>query len=195
MRTRTIAACLSFTVATCAAAAASTRPGGALPDAGAQAGAYCVQTGGVVEHRVPEYGTNGPSALRLAGAADFCQYTSSTDGSRIHVLLETLYATKPSLAALAYYAAPKLHKHSGGGNPASYYCSQLGGSDLFGGAKDPAGGGWYLKGATDEVLEACIFPDMSSIDSWGLAYHSAKIVRGIDLSQVLRYKGPSNSKR
>jgi hypothetical protein len=40
------------------------------------------------------------------------------------------------------------------------------------------------------VLEACIFPDMSTIDSWGLTYHSVGIVRGKDLTKVLRYPSP-----
>jgi len=42
------------------------------------------------------------------------------------------------------------------------------------------------------VLEACIFTDMSSIDSWGLAYHANGIIRGIDLTKVLRYKYPGS---
>ena len=157
------------------------------------AAAYCTSTGGKVIVRAPEYGTNGPpsSWLRLTGTRNFCQYTSATDGSRIHILLETLNATTPSLAALAYYAkvAPGA---GGGGNPASYYCTQLGGSDSFGGIT-AAGGGWYGRGSEDAVLEACIFPDMSSIDSWGLFYDSASIVRGIDLTTVMKYIPPANS--
>ena len=52
--------------------------------------------------------------------------------------------------------------------------------------------GRRLGASTDptDVLEACIFPDMSSIDSWGLAYHSMGIIRGKDLSKVLRYADP-----
>jgi hypothetical protein len=42
----------------------------------------------------------------------------------------------------------------------------------------------------DTVLEACIFPDMSSIDSWGLTYHQAGIIRGKNLAHVLRYANP-----
>lgn len=154
------------------------------------AAVYCVQTGGVVETRVPFYGTNGPpsSWLRLDGERKFCQYTSASDGSRIHILLDSLYSTKPTLATLAYYAKPA-YTGKGGGNPASYYCSQLGGSDLFGGAT-AAGGGWFYKASIDQVLEACVFPDMSSIDSWGLLYNSAGIIRGTDLSKVLRYSNP-----
>ena len=155
-------------------------------DSGARA-QYCVQSGGVVIDRLPFYGTNGPpsSWLLLMGQKKFCQFTSAIDGSRIHITLETLYTTKPSLAALAYYQKPPLGS-GGPGNPASYYCSQLGGSDLFGGVS-AAGGGWVGKGSIDEVLEACIFPDMSSIDSWGLTYNTEGIIRGIDLTTVLRY--------
>jgi len=159
----------------------------AEPDAAA---AYCQQTGGEVIDRAPFYGTNGrPSTwLRLAGSRKFCQYTSKTDGSRIHILLETLYATAPTLAALAYYTPPPLGTGCVG-NPASCYCSQLGGSDLFGGI-NAAGGGWVGQGSKDTVLEACILPDMSSIDSWGLTYKSNGIIRGIDLTTVMRYAGP-----
>jgi hypothetical protein len=160
---------------------------GATSDFDQAAAAYCTHTGGLVETRVAVYGSNGPSLLFLSGERQFCQYTAQ-DGSRIHVLTTTLYAQKPTLAALAYYAKVPLN---GGcqGNPASCYCSQLGGSDQFGGTTG-AGGGWYLKGAIDETLEACIFPDMSSIDSWGLAYHSNNIIRGKNLAKVLRFKNP-----
>jgi hypothetical protein len=103
-------------------------------------------------------------------------------------LLTTLYTDKPTLAALAYYAAIPLG--SCNGNPASCYCSQLGGSDLFGGI-NANGGGWVKKSdPVDTALEACIFPDMSTIHSWGLAYHSAGIVRGKDLAKVLKYPNP-----
>lgn len=166
--------------------AAQTFPGATSPDFDQQAAAYCISTGGIVETRVAMYGTNGPSTLQLAGIRQFCQYTAK-DGSRIHLLTTTLWAKKPSLAALAYYA--KVPLGSCQGNPASCYCSQLGGSDQFGGTTG-AGGGWYLKGSIDETLEACIFPDMSSIDSWGLAYHTNNIIRGKNLAKVLRFKNP-----
>ena len=149
---------------------------------------YCVQTHGEVIVRHPVYGSNGSSLLFLAGVRSFCQYTRKKDGSRIHILLATLYTTKPSLAALAYILKPAMGSQCQG-NPASCYCSQLGASDQFGGTTG-AGGGWYNKNSIDQTLEACIFPDMSSIDSWGLAYHSAGIIRGIDLTKVMRYKYP-----
>jgi hypothetical protein len=149
---------------------------------------YCTKNGGVVQTRIPEYNTNGGTALVLAGKRDFCQFTSQKNGSQINVLLTTLTAKLPSLAALAYYA--EVQPGSCNGNPASCYCSLLGGSDLFGGI-NAAGGGWVLSTDPSDVLEACIFPDMSSIDSWGLTYHSQGIVRGKDLSKVLRYQNPN----
>jgi hypothetical protein len=66
----------------------------------------------------------------------------------------------------------------------------LGGTDLFGGI-NAAGGGWVLESDPTDVLEACIFPDLSSIDSWGLAYHSAGIIRGKNLAKVLKYQNPN----
>jgi putative hemolysin len=151
---------------------------------------YCTSTGGVVESRYPVYGTNNPAQdwILLQGREGFCQYTQASDGSRIHVSLATLFTTKPSLAALAYYAETPWNGQ-GNGNPASFYCTQLGGSDSFGGVS-AAGGGWVELDTIDVVLEACIFPDSSTIDSWGLFYHSDGIIRGIDLSTVLKYQNP-----
>lgn len=147
---------------------------------------YCIAQGGVVQERIAEFGTNNSNPLQLAGTAYFCQFTKK-DSSQINVLLSTLGTRKPTLAALAYYA--KVAMGSCNGNPASCYCTLLGGSDQFGGA-NLDGGGWVLKSDPTDVLEACIFPDMSSIDSWGLAYHSAGIIRGKNLSGVLRYRNP-----
>lgn len=156
---------------------------------------HCVKWGGEVDDREPYYNTNGDpqSWLRLDGSRQFCKFTSKKDGSRIFVLLSTLYSEQPTLAALAYYAEVPI-SGSCNGNPASCYCSQLGGSDLFGGV-NAAGGGWVkLSDPVDTVLEACIFPDMSSIDSWGLAYHSFGIIRGRNLDKALRYPNPYSTK-
>jgi len=151
---------------------------------------YCTQTGGQVFERQATYGTNDPQAqLPLAQIKPFCQYTSKSDGSTIHILLDTLVAIKPTLAALAYYNKPALSGNCEG-NPASCYCSQLGGSDLFGGV-NAAGGAWVNNNSVIVDLEACIFPDMSSIDSFGLFYNSAGIIRGVDLTKILRYKNPN----
>ena len=156
-----------------------------------KAGDYCVQKGGEVDIRAPYFNTNADptSWLRLSGDRNFCKFTSKKDGSRIHVLLSTLYSDKPTMAALAYYAKVP-YGGSCSGNPGSCYCSQLGGTDLFGGI-NLNGGGWVMKSdPVDTVLEACIFPDMSTIDSWGLTYHQAGIVRGKNLNKVLRYPNP-----
>ena len=156
-------------------------------------GAHCTETGGLVESRQAVYGTNNPpqSWLRLAAVQDFCQYTAS-DGSRIHVSLFTLDTTKPTLAALAYYAEVPWNGQ-GNGNPASFYCTQLGGAEI--GATDLAGGAWVSSGGIDQLLETCIFPDESTIDSWGLLYHSVGIIRGMDLTKVLEYPNPFPPKK
>ena len=181
----------AFAAAAATFLAFGSNPAGATaspPASLAAAAAYCVTHGGAVQARIPEYNTNGGTPLLLAGKAYFCQFTSRKDGSQINVLLETLYARKPSLAALAYYAKVPLGNNCTG-NPASCYCTLLGGSDLFGGI-NLAGGGWVLKSDPTDVLEACILPDLSSIDSWGLAYHSAGIIRGKNLAKVLRTPNP-----
>ncbi len=165
----------------CAAAQAEDDPGHA-------ARVYCMATGGVVETRVPTYGTNGNSPLTLAYPRAFCAWTKA-DGSSIHVLLTTLITKKPTLAALAYYAKVPFNGSTCQGSPGSCYCSQLGGTDLFGGI-NASGGGWVLVRNSSDVLDACMFPDMSSIDSYGLFYHSAGIIRGKNLEGVLRFKNP-----
>lgn len=150
--------------------------------------AYCTAKGGVVQERQPFYGTNGGTPLQLAGKQYFCQFTSTKDGSQISLLLSTMWTKMPTLAALAYYAEVQYNGNCNG-SPGSCYCSQLGGTDLFGGV-NAAGGGWVLVGNSDDVLDTCMFPDMSSIDSYGLFYHSANIIRGKNLAKVLRYKNP-----
>jgi putative hemolysin len=156
--------------------------------------AYCTSTGGLVEVRHAVYGTNGPPQdwLPLTAVEGFCQYTSADDGSRIHVSLLTLFSPKPTLAALAYYAQVPWNGQ-GQGNPASFYCTQLGGAEI--GATDLAGGAWVATSGIDALLETCIFPDNSTIDSWGLLYHSVGTVRGTDLSTVLKYPNPYAAKK
>lgn len=154
-----------------------------------KAAAYCEQSGGTVQTRTPAYGTNDPATqLLLSGPIRFCKFASSEDGSRIYVDLATLNSTKPTLAALAYLENPPVPTVANGANPASVYCSKLGGTDLFGGV-NAAGGGWVFKADRDDpVLEACVFPDRSIIDSWGLTYHANGDIRGADLTPILRYK-------
>jgi hypothetical protein len=150
---------------------------------------YCKHTGGTVQTRIPAYGTNNTTPLLLANPREFCAYTKKSDGSMIYLLLSTLLAKQPSLAALAYYAKTPYNGNCQGG-PGSCYCAQLGGTDAFGGIT-AAGGGWILSTNHTDVLDTCIFPDESSIDSYGLFYHSAGIIRGKDLSKVLLYKNPN----
>jgi hypothetical protein len=149
--------------------------------------ARCLKFGGVVETRDATYNTNGGTPLTLAGVAEFCRFTSKADKSSIYVLLSTLNTTKPTLAALAYYA--KVKSGSCEGSPGSCYCTLLGGTDLFGGI-NLSGGGWVLRSNANDVLDTCIFPDLSSIDSYGLFYHSAGIIRGKNLDGVLAYAKP-----
>ena len=156
-----------------------------------KAEAYCVNHGGEVDTRAPYFNTNAEEQawLRLSGDRQFCKFTSKADGSRIHILLSTLYSDQPTMAALAYYAKVP-YGGTCNGNPGSCYCSQLGGTDLFGGI-NLNGGGWVMKSdPVDTVLEACIFPDLSSIDSWGLTYNQAGIIRGKNLAKILRYPDP-----
>jgi hypothetical protein len=38
------------------------------------------------------------------------------------------------------------------------------------------------------TLQACIFPDLSTNDSFGLFYHTNGVIRGTDLTAVVRYR-------
>jgi putative hemolysin len=181
-----LAACAIAMAASASADTQQTTSRGAVDNA-----TYCIAQGGAVQERIPEFGTNNPNPLKLSGSVYFCQFTKK-DTSQINVLLSTLGTTQPTLAALAYYA--KVQLGSCNGNPASCYCTLLGGSDSFGGI-NLDGGGWVLKSDPTDVLETCIFPDMSSIDSWGLAYHSAGIIRGKNLTGVLKYANPHKTVR
>lgn len=150
---------------------------------------YCTATGGVLQTRIPTFNTNGGTQFPLANPRQFCQYLSKDGSTQIDVLLTTLVTTKPTLAALAYYAKVKFDGSNCHGGPGSCYCSQLGGTDSFGGI-NLSGGGWVLSTDTTDVLDMCIFPDLSSIDAYGLFYHSASIIRGQNLKHLLRYADP-----
>ena len=156
---------------------------------GDSARAYCQKTGGIVQKRTPEFGTNGGTPLVLAGPRDFCQYTADDGNSQISVLLSSLVAAKPSLAALAYYAKPKENLKKCEGGPGSCYCSDVGGTDNFGGI-NPAGGGWVLESDANDVLDVCVFPDLSAIDAYGIFYHSHGIIRGQNLKHRFKFPDP-----
>lgn len=174
------------------AAAQATKVPAIPPPSGPKA-AYCTSSGGTPLFRHAVYGTNNPVQdwLPLANVEGFCEYIAS-DGSGIDLSLDTLYTTKPTLAALAYYAQVPWNGQ-GNGNPASYYCTQLGGSEI--GATDFNGGAWVATSGPYQILETCVFPDNSTIDSWGLLYHSVGTIRGMDLSTVLKYANPYAAKK
>jgi len=161
----------------------------AADDPGTFGEKYCAAKGGTVQTRIPAYGTNNQNPLLLAGPRRWCQFLSSDGSTQINVLLTTLITTQPSLAALAYYAEVQYNDPTCQGSPGSCYCSQIGGTDLFGGI-NAAGGGWVLNTDNTDVLDACIFPDLSSIDTYGLFYHSVNIIRGRNLDGRLRFKNP-----
>lgn len=168
-----------------------------MQDDSAAALAYCEEKGGTVTTRTPAWNTNAPQAqwLMLAGARDFCTFLSEADStgfqSHIEIAVDTLYADGPTLAVLAYMEPVALPPFTGA-NPSTLYCSKLGGTDIFGGANSAAGGGWVTEApdsATNfQVVSECMFPDGSSIDSWGLTYKANGVVRGTDLSEVVRYQ-------
>jgi inhibitor of cysteine peptidase len=161
---------------------------------------YCTSQGGTVTTRYPAYNTNASTAdwLRLAGSRDFCTFLAAADDtgfqSQISIALDTLYADGPTLAVLAYLEPVALPAFTGA-NPATLYCNKLGGTDIWGGMNNAAGGGWVTEAAdspTDnQVVGMCVFPDLSAIDSWGLTYKANNIIRGTDLSKVVRYQ-PAN---
>ena len=154
----------------------------------AQARRYCRRQGGEVQTRVPTFGTNNLQDLPLNGTRQFCKFTSPTDGTHIFVGLDTLAARQPTLAALAYLTRPQVENIPPDVNPGSIYCSGLGGTDLFGGM-NVAGSGWVEEHDKDvPVLEACVFPDQSVIDSFGIFYHARGIVRGVDLTSSFAYQ-------
>jgi putative hemolysin len=176
-----LGACAGLCLAGCGMPSGATTSGAPSP-----AATYCTQSGGAVETRYPFYGTNGSNPLQLAGSMQVCVFTSKDDESKILIAVDTLYAEQPSLAASAYLGKPPLKRGQPSANPSSIYCSQLGGTDAFGGVS-ASGGGWARDGGADAIA-MCVFPDRSTIDSWGLTYHANRTIRGADLTNLLRYK-------
>ena len=173
----------------------SSAPGssGAAP-ADAAMEQYCQQSGGQVQSRNPYWNTNGDQSqwLALAGSATMCRFQADDEAtSRIYVDLDTLSSSLPTLAGLAYLSQLPMPSVTGGANPATLYCKNLGGSSTFGSA-GAAGGGWVAKDDPDDVVVwLCVFPDLSFIDEWGLAYHSDGTIRGTDLATAMAYQAES----
>ncbi|CAN5648930.1 hypothetical protein BH09CHL1_BH09CHL1_20430 [soil metagenome] len=165
----------------------------ASPVAGDPAAAYCEQVGGSVRERIPMYGSNNPmNEFPLGNPMKFCEFTGGEGAdppeSFIMVDLDTLYSEEPTLAALAYLTMPPLPETPSSINPASFYCSSLGGAEI--GSVTGAGGGWMSEDRSAQIvgLQACVFGDGSIIDSWGIAYHTNGTIRGADLTSLFRYQ-------
>ena len=175
-----------------AAAASGPAASSGAAGADAQAADYCEQRGGEVQTRTAYFGTNGDQAnwLALGETTTMCRFQADDEAkSRIYVDLTTLSSAEPTLAALAYLSQVPMPASSGGANPASGYCTkELSGSSTFG-AIGASGGGWVAKGDPDDVVvNLCVFPDLSFIDEWGLAYHSTGTVRGTNLATAMEYQ-------
>lgn len=149
----------------------------------------CEEKTGTVQVREAMYGTNDdPSGwIDLGRSIESCRFEAE-DGSRIYVDTGTLASAGPTLASVAYLSqVPMPDYDPSKGNPATAYCTELGGSSSYG--NGGAGGGWVDASDPDDVIAAmCVFPDGSMIDEWGLAYHSDGTVRGIDLAHEFVYQ-------
>ena len=64
-----------------------------------------------------------------------CRFQADDEAkSRIYVDLSTLSSPEPTLAGLAYLSKMPMRSVTGGANPATLYCQDLGGSSGFGSA-------------------------------------------------------------
>jgi putative hemolysin len=150
------------------------------------AASYCTSSGGqsTIVHPFANTNANTKQWVRYGGTTEMCTFTA-TDGSTIHIFGSTLKSTLPTMAALAYYA--QVPSTISGGNPSDGYCVQLGGTFNIGA---PGSGSMWTTQAGVITTDMCMFADGSAIDPWGLLYHSAGIVRGVDLSTVLKFANP-----
>jgi putative hemolysin len=151
---------------------------------------WCTSHGGSLVERHPASMASSDKPTALGPAVQFCEFTGGEGvdpaDSRISVRLSTLASDQPSMAATAYFTKPALPESGGSANPASVYCADLGGAEL-GGQLAPDGG-WVNSNDAKDIAELCVFPDLSIIDSWGLAYHTMGTIRGADLADVFRWK-------
>ena len=152
--------------------------------------AWCTSHDGTVVERYPASMASSDKPVALGAPVQFCEFTggegADPSDSHISVALTTLTATEPSMAATAYLTKPAMPESGGSANPASVYCADLGGTEL-GGQLAPDGG-WVNSEDKSDVAEMCVFPDLSIIDSWGLAYHSMGTIRGANLESVFRWQ-------
>jgi putative hemolysin len=165
----------------------------------ADAEAYCGEQGGNVVALTPYLFPGSDQQVELGSIFHVCQFIGEDDGNptQIAVDLLTLYSEQPTLAGIAYLSkVPSSDSGTAGANPAPTYCEEdLGGTEAFGSS---AAGAWtgsldpgMEAGATEplgDTISMCVFADRSAIDEFGLFYASQGIVRGKDLSTVMRYQ-------
>ena len=175
----------SLMLMACAAPAVS-----AIAQEDPAAAEWCAEHGGTVVDRYPASSVSSGSPIALGDPVRFCEFTGGETAdppdSRISVRLTTLASNQPSIAATAYVTKPVMPESGGSANPASVYCAALGGAEI-GGELAPDGGWVNLEDASDNV-QMCVFPDLSIVDSWGLAYHTQGIIRGTDLGPLFRWE-------
>jgi putative hemolysin len=154
---------------------------------------WCASHDGTVVERFPASGASTDAPTALGAPVRFCEFTGGQGAdpadSRISVRLTTLASEEPSMAATAYLTKPALPDGGGSANPASVYCADLSGAEL-GGVLAPDGG-WVNSADKSDVVQMCVFPDLSIIDSWGLTYHTQGVIRGADLAPLFRAKPTS----
>ena len=166
----------------------------AQEDADPAAAEWCASHEGTVVERYPASNASSETPVALGSPVRFCEFTGGEGAdpadSRISVRLTTLASDQPSMAATAYLTKPEMAESGGSANPASVYCADLGGAEM-GGQLAPDGG-WVNGADATDVAEMCVFPDLSIIDSWGLAYHTMGTIRGADLEPLFRWKPESS---
>jgi hypothetical protein len=168
----------------------STGPADAFDVAAAEA--WCLDNGGMLVDRVATWNTNQdqPARLELAGQLRLCEFeeAAAEAPTRISVDLRTLYSEEPTIAGVAYLSKVRpVVPDTPGANPASYNCSEgLGGTALFGNTATV--GGWVAEEEeVFDVMNLCVFADMSAIDEFGILYYATGVVRGADLAEKMRY--------
>ena len=168
---------------------------------------FCTIQGGTVADYVL-YNGNPPDfqpvGVQISKAMPTCSFPNE-EGSNVYAVpLHTLVSVEPTLAVLAFQArvlyAPL--DASASANPASTYCTQLGGA---GAADTPSSylpiptaqaGWWTLQpdGTWYGVSDFCTFPDGSAVDTWTLFYHAAtnNSANGIEFKYNSSPTGPQN---
>jgi putative hemolysin len=151
---------------------------------------WCTDHGGTVVDRYPASMASSDKPVAFGSPVPFCEFTGGKGAdpadSRISVRLSTIASDQPSMAATAYFSKPAMPESGGSANPASVYCADLGGAEI--GRQLAPEGGWVNSDDAKDVIELCVFPDLSIIDSWGLAYHTMGTVRGADLASAFRWQ-------